>query len=304
VVARLTPGLDNLAFDAAGRLFVSSFTDGSVSRVADDGTIVPLSPAGMAHPGGVAVMASADGPARVYVADLHALRSFDAASGEPIETARNILGVGELGGVLSVAADGRRLLLTAFTDNDVRVWDPDSGRVLERFDDLQAPVSAIRYGSLVAVAEHGTGRVVGLAGDVRSILAEDLEAPTGLATDGDRLFVSDRARGQILEVARSGTASPARIVVSGLESPEGLAWTGEALVVVEGESGRVLEVTADGATRLLAVVAPGTLPASPAQPPSMVFNGVAALGQTLFVTGETNRVLYRIDLGAPPPDVQ
>jgi hypothetical protein len=176
--------------------------------------------------------------------------------------------------------------------------------VLERFDDLQAPVSAVRYGSLVAVAEHGTGRVLGLDGDVRSILAQGLDAPTGLATDGDRLFVSDRARGQILEVARSGTASPARIVVSGLESPEGLAWTGEALVVVEGESGRVLEVTADGATRLLAVVAPGTLPASPAQPPSMVFNGVAALGQTLFVTGETNRVLYRIDLGASPPDVQ
>jgi len=65
---------------------------------------------------------------------------------------------------------------------------------------------------------------------------------------------------------------------------------------VEGETGRVLRV-ADGTATLIALVAPGTPPASPAQPPSMVFNDVALHGDVLYVTGETNRVLYRIDLG-------
>ena len=38
VVASLSPGLDNVAFDANDRLFVSSFVDGFVSRVHSDGT--------------------------------------------------------------------------------------------------------------------------------------------------------------------------------------------------------------------------------------------------------------------------
>jgi hypothetical protein len=32
----------------------------------------------------------------------------------------------------------------------------------------------------------------------------------------------------------------------------------------------------------------------------MVFNDVAVLGDVLYATGESNRVLYRIDLGSPP----
>jgi hypothetical protein len=66
-------------------------------------------------------------------------------------------------------------------------------------------------------------------------------------------------------------------------------------LVVEGESGRIVHV-ADGESTLVALVAPGTPPAAPTQPPSMVLNDVAVLGDVLYATGETNRVLYRIDL--------
>ncbi len=304
VVATLSPGLDNFAFDADGRLFVSSFTDGFVVRVNDDGSVTELSPGGMAHPGGVAVLQPAGGPPRVVVADLHALRGFDPSSGEPVFTERNILGVGELGGVLSVAADGDVLILTAFTDGDVRLWDTRTGEVVARYDDLALPVSAIRYGELVAVAEHGAHRVVGLAESGTVTLAEDLPAPTGLATDGTRLLVSDRERGQVLEIARDGKPVPPRVVASGLQAPEGLVVLDDGLAVVEGETGRVLHVDSEGQVSLLAMVAPGTPPASPAQPPSLVFNGIAALDGVLFVTGESNRVLYRIDRGAPAPGVR
>jgi DNA-binding beta-propeller fold protein YncE len=298
VVADLVPGLDNFAFDRNDRLFVSSFTDGFVWRVAPDSSFTELIPGGMAHPGGVAVLEPADAEPRVAVADLHALRLFDPVSGEATDTERGILGVGELGSVLAVAADGENLILTAFTDDNVRIWDPAAGKVVERFGGLRQPVSALRYRNMLAVAEHGTGRVVGLSGADVVPLATDLPAPTGLASDGERLFVSDRARGEILEIARAGESIPPRVVASGLNAPEGLAWSARGLVVVEGESGRVLEVTDAGETVLLAMVAPGTPPASAEQPPSMVLNGVAVLGNTLYVTGETNRVLYSISL--PP----
>ncbi len=312
VVSELAPGLDNLAFDGAGRLFVSSFTDGYVQRIDPDGSVTTLSPGGLAHPGGVAVLAGSDGAPRVAVADLHALRLYDGATGESLDVQRNVLGVGALGSVLSVAASDGRLLLAAFTDADVRLWDPDAGEVVARYPGFDGPVSAIAYGDLVAVAEHGTGRVLGVDGTREVVLADGLPAPTGLATDGARLFVTDRRRGQVLQIARDGAAMPARIVADGLDGPEGLAWSGDALIVVEGATGRVLRVpVANRGTaepELLALVSPGSPPASEAadapQPPSLVFNGVAVLGRTAFVTGETGRVLYRIDLDAPQARLQ
>lgn len=304
VVASLTPGLDNFAFDEQDRLFVSSYTDGFVVRVEEDGSLTELSPGGMAHPGGVTVQTAADGSRRVLVADLQALRGFHPDSGETLLTQRNIVGVGALGTVQAVSADGSRLLVTSFSENSVRVWDPDSETVVERYDGLAMPVSALRYGDRVAVAEHGKGRVVALGGG-ETVLAQGLAAPTDLASDGERLLVSDRQRGEVLEIARGGQPlSPPRVLASGLQAPEGLAITPAGVVVVEGESGRVLRIGPEGGLELLAMVAPGTPPASEHQPPSMVLNDVAALGNTLFVTGETNRVLYRIDADASAAAVQ
>jgi glucose/arabinose dehydrogenase len=204
-----------------------------------------------------------------------------------------------------VAADADNLILTSFTDNSVRLWDPRAGRVLARHDDLALPVSAIRYSGEIVIAEHGAGRVISMAAGGARVLAEGLPAPTGLATDGQRLYVSDRVRGEILEIARDGQPVVPRVVATGLDAPEGLALLGDDLIVVEGESGRVLRIKRDGIitddqVSLVALVAPGTPPVSAAQPPSMVFNGVAVLGDVLYVTGEINRVLYRIDLGAEP----
>lgn len=301
-IARLTPGLDNFAFDLRNRLYVSSFVDGSVVRIDPDGHPVELAPAGMAHPGGVAVLpADGESPAQVVVADLHALRGFDAATGAPTFVERNILGVGAMGSVLEVEADGANLLLTSFTDNSVRIWNPRTRTVIERHDDLAQPVSAVRYRGELMIAEHGLGRVIGLREGATRVVADDLRAPAGLATDGTSLFVTDRGRGRIFEIARDGEPIPKRRVMKKLKAPEGLAVHRDGLVVVEAESGRVVRV-AGGEATLVALVAPGTPPASPAQPPSMIFNDVAVLGDVLYATGESNRVLYRIDLGAGARD--
>lgn len=294
VAASVAPGLDNFAFDARDRLFVSSFVDGFVARVEPDGSITELLPGGMAHPGGVTVLVR-DGRAQVVVADLHAIRGFDPVSGEPLFSQRNILGVGALGSAIAVSADGPNLVLASFTDNSVRVWDPVAERTVSRWDDLALPVSAVRYGDGIAVAEHGSGRVLLLTEAGQTVLAEGLQAPTGLASDGDRLYLTERARGQVLLIARGGHAVAPEVMADGLEAPEGIAVLDGGLVVVEAESGRVLRIQ-DGETTLLTAIAPGTPPASPAQPPAMVLNDVAAHDGVLFATGETGRVLYRIDL--------
>jgi sugar lactone lactonase YvrE len=294
VVAKILPGLDNIAFDGDDRLFVSSFADGAVWRI-DQEQPVALSPAGMAHPGGLTILAR-DGGAQVVVADLHAIRAFDPESGDEVFTQRNVLGVGELGSTSSISADGENLILCAFTDNNVRIWDPVAQRNLARFDHLQGAVSAIRYGEALVVAEHTAGQVRVLDGAEPKVLATGLKAPTALLTDGDRLWVSDREAGQVLLVAEGGAAIEPVVVAEGLAAPEGLALWGDRVLVREGETGRVL-IVGDGAPSLLVTLGAGSPGTWVGQAPSMIFNDIEVRGDTLFATNEHERQLVRVRLG-------
>ncbi|MEM6709731.1 MAG: hypothetical protein AAF648_13195 [Pseudomonadota bacterium] len=295
VIATLTPGLDNFAFDANDRLFVSSFTDGFVKRVNDDGTQTTLQPGGMAHPGGVAVIGD-----RVWVADIHAIRGFDPVSGEEVETQRNVVGVGAMGGAINLSADGEQLVLTSWFDGDVRVWDPVSKQRIAHYPDLAAPVAAVRYAGGVAVAEHSIGSVRWHGPSEPVVLATDLPAPTGLAVVGDDLYVSDRVLGSVLKIASAGVALAAPVVMATeLDAPEGFVVTGDSVVVVEADAARVVEVRGDGTRRVLAEF-PGGSVAAEGTPPSQVFNGIAAdeLGN-YYVSDESSRALYRMQSSEP-----
>ncbi len=296
VVAVLEQGLDNFAFDAQDRLFVSSFVDGAVWRVAEDGSMTALQPGGMAHPGALTARQTESG-IELLVADLHALRGFDR-SGATLWTERNILGVGELGSVLSVAVDGENLIFSSFTDANVRVWNPARKRTIARVDNLQMPVSAIRYGEYLLVAEHGTGQVKVVNGALgNSQMASGLEAPTDLLTDGDRLWVSDRAAGTVLQIGAGGEKIPPVVIAEGLLAPEGLALWRDQVLVREGESGRVYLLTEAG-PELLVTLGAGSPPSSPAQPPAMVLNDITVVGDVLYGTNELARELVAVDLSS------
>ena len=292
VVATLTPGLDNFAFDADDTPYVSSYADGFIKRINDDGSITTLQPGGMSHPGGIAVAGDI-----VWVADVHALRGFDRNSGEEVITQRNVVGVGDLGGSINLSSDGDTLILTSWFDGDARIWDPQSEQRLAQIPNLAAPVAAVRYAEGLAIAEHGTGiGSVTLYGDRDPVvLATGLPAPTGLAVSGDALYVSDRELGEVRLIARNGEAlSEPETVADALEAPEGFVVTERGIIVVEAAAARVVHVDTDGTRRVLAELPAGS-PGAPGLPPSQIFNGIAIDADgNLFITGETSRVLYRI----------
>ncbi len=292
VIGTLDPGLDNFAFDADDRIFVSSFSDGYIKRVNQDGSMTQLQPGGMVHAGGIVIKGDT-----AIVADLHAIRGYNIETGELTFTQRAIVGVSEMGGAMNIALDGDNLILSSWFDGDVRIWDPVNQQRVARYEGLASPVAAVRYEGNIVVAEHGKSRVVSLSDSgEETVLAENLPAPTGLVADHGNLYVSDRKLGQILLVASKGKRlETMAVVASHLTTPEGFVITEQGFVVVEADVGLVTVVNAEGARRVLAEIPPGTQAASAMQPPSQVFNGITmdARGR-LYLPGEVNRSLYRI----------
>lgn len=290
VRARLEPGLDNFAFDAGDTPFISSFTDGFIKRQNLDGTFSTLQPGGMSHPGGLVVIDDI-----IWVGDVHALRGFDRHTGEEIITQRNIVGVGDMGGILNLSADGDTLILTSWFDGDVRIWDPASQQRLAHYPGLAAPVAALRYAGHIAIAEHGTGSVTLYGGETPRLLASGLSAPTALSIHEGGLYVSDRTTGKILKIAEAGNAlAEPQAVIQDLDAPEGFVITQQGVIVLEAAAARLVQIAPDGTRRVLADLPAGS-PALPGLPPSQIFNGVAVdRDGNIFVTGEAERVLYKL----------
>ncbi|HVP57670.1 MAG TPA: hypothetical protein VMU02_06195 [bacterium] len=299
VAASLAPGLDNLAFDAEGRLFVSHGQDGCVYEVLADGTARPVCGSGMIAPGGVAVLAR---PAETaWVADFWTLRAFDGATGKQKRCLRHIIGVpGGITSPFTVSADGTNLILTSHLPKDmVQVFDLETGTVLEEYTDLDEPLNAIRFQGDIVVAERGPARVVRIPANEprkRVTLAKGLAAPAGLAAAGDDLWVADWATGRVLQLVAGGKSlGKPRTVASGLSYPEGLAVDRDgSLLVVEPEIGKLDRI--DVATGEVRTVAEGFTPCLQDDHPTWIFNGVAVgPSGAIYLTSDVDNLLYRID---------
>ncbi len=291
IIASLSPGLDNFAFDKNDRLFVSSFTDGFVKRVEADGSLTTLLPSGMAHPGGVAVLGDS-----IVVADLHAIRFYNKDTGEQTDVQRNILGMGKMGGAINLSADGNNLILVSWLDNDVRVWDPVAHEVLERYTDLSAPVAAVRYAGKIIVTEHGSQQVTALDKSGATPL-HSFTAPSGLAVDGDDLYLTEREGGSIYKIgANNSILQTPELITKGLDAPEGIVITNSGFAVVEAALGNIVNINAMGEKQILASIPAGSAASTTLQPPSMIFNGIAIdENGAIYITGETSRKLYKFN---------
>lgn len=254
-------GLDNAAFDAENRMFVSSYASGGVTEMHPDGRTREIVRRGLDGPYGVTV----DLGGTVYAADHYRLASPAATDeGEP-------LGAGPAtgpGGVTThrllhfvhgVTADGGLLHYTS-QFGDVQTYDPASGELRPRARGLQRPIGiAVGPDGALVVAETGAGRVVavgdgdgdgeGEGDDTVTVLAEDLDRPTDVAFDAEgHLYVSEERLGTVLRIEAHGSTS---VVLDGLGAPQGLAVLGDDLFVVETGSRRLSAVSlTTGARRI------------------------------------------------------
>ncbi len=300
VIARVTPGGDNLAFDSQDRLYVSHTQDGTIFEVLPDETTRTVSPGGMIFPGGIAVLPRPDGES-VFVADFWTLREFDGLTGEARHVERHWIGVpGSITVPFTVSADDDKLVVSSFLmGNEVQVWDSETHTLLEEYLDFVAPLNAIRFQGDLVVAELGTNSIVRANSTdpaKRVTLAAGLGVPVGLAATDDDLWVSDAATGSVLQIVDNGEplAEPA-LVVKDLASPEGLAVAPDGnLLVVEAGAGRLSSI--DLETGKVSIVAEGLEIGFPSAHPTWVFNGVAVgPSGAIYVTGDIANVVYRIE---------
>jgi sugar lactone lactonase YvrE len=302
VVGRIEPrSADNLAFDESDRLFVSSYTDGYIVEILDKNSNRTVSPGGLTMPGGIDLVETEEGD-RLFITNFFSLRELDAITGQERGAVRDLIGFSQLGSVMSVRSDGKHLVVTSWFDNHVKIWDPNAASLIATFEGIAQPVDAMFFLDDIVVTEFQTGNVVRLdprSPERRTVIASGLQAPAGLASAGESLYVSDRTTGQILHIMENGEElqSPS-VLADGLEGPEGMD-IGEdgRIFVVEADAGRVVSI--DRLTGSIEVLAEGLdlhLESQGNFPATMVFNGLVVGTESAFVTGDKAGVLYRIDL--------
>ncbi|MGW8379349.1 hypothetical protein [Streptomyces sp. ODS28] len=274
-------GLDNAAFDAENRMFVSSYASGGVTELHPDGRTRELAPRGLDGPYGVTI----DLKGRVFAAD-HYRVAGHAEGGSAEDGSAEGPGEGFVTRHLrpfahGIVADGGLLHLTS-QYGEVTTYDAEAGSTRVRARGLQQPTGiavrdgvrdGVREGARdgrgdgreLIIAETGAGRVLALDGDDEiTVLVEGLPHPVDVALDAEgRCHVSDDQLGALLRIEDDGTWVK---VADGLDAPQGLAVLGEELFTVETGARRLVAVSrVTGERRVeaedLAVgLPPGTVP--------------------------------------------
>ncbi|WDF37642.1 hypothetical protein PBV52_12920 [Streptomyces sp. T12] len=225
-------GLDNAAFDAENRMFVSSYSSGGVTEMHPDGRTREIVPRGLDGPYGVTI----DLGGRVYAAD-HYRVARPEPSPEGGVTTHSLLHFSH-----GIVSDGELLHITS-QFGQIQTYDPEAGTTRERAGGLRRPlgITVAPDGSLV-VAESDAGRVVAVdEADVLTVLADGLDRPVDVAFDAEgRCYVSDERLGAVLRLEAQG---PPTVVVDGLDAPQGLAVLGDELFTVETGQRRLRAVS-------------------------------------------------------------
>ncbi len=295
---KIQPGLDNLAFDSKGSLFISNADFGSIVEILPSGQPRTVSGGGMIGPMGLAVLPGANKQDALFVGDLYRLRKHNGLTGKEEMVYKGDLlgGAGNLTTPFSLSADGDNVIVSSWFGNVVQVWNPQADQVLQTFQ-IPIPIDAIRFKGDIAVSALGLGGVVRASDQSPIFPAGTLFAPSGLATDGETLWAADLATGTIWQL---GSDNIPVALATGLKGPEGLAWDKKGgLLVVESGASRLSRV--DLVTGVVSTVADGLKLSSPPinldnlVPPSYWFDGVA-VGQSgdIYVSGGGKNVIYRV----------
>ena len=302
LVASMKSGLDNLAFDSRGRLFVSSMTDNGIYLVEKQtGATKTIVEGKLAIPTDLAVV-SENGKETVHVADVFSYRTVDGATG----AVNDVLRVhGDTHAYpLGISVGPRNVLLISWFSNTVEKVDRKTGKLVATLADFSAPMDALEGADgSIYVAELGSGNLVKVSpdGKQRSIVAKELRGPVAMAQGpGNVVYITEISAGA---VSQFDLATGARkVVADGLAGPEGIDIGPDGRLYV-AEVGQKRVVAIDPANGRKTVIASNLdigLPAYPGGPPGLVTTGVAVgKSGTVYVSSDLRNALYKLTPPAP-----
>jgi sugar lactone lactonase YvrE len=297
LVASLKSGLDNLAFDSRGRLFVTSMTDNGIYLVdKQTGAARTVVEGRLAVPGDVAVTTD-NGKETVHVADMFSYRTVDGASGAVSDMLR-VQGDTRTY-PLGLSIGPKNVVLSSWFSNTVEKIDRKTGKVAATLGDFAQPVDAIETGDgTLYVAELASGNLVKVSpdGKQRSTFAKDLRGPVAMVQGpGSLIYVTENAAGAI---SQFDTASGARkVVVDGLAGPEGIdvGPDGKIYVAEVGQKRIVMVDPGSGTKTVIASNLDIGLEPYSGGPQALVPTGVAvAKSGNIYVSSDRRNSLYKL----------
>ncbi len=239
VIAKVRPGIDNLAFDADGKLYLSHFVDGGVAEVSMDGrsTERVLAEPGWVGPWGIA----ADPSGTCFIVDCLSLAKLDAsgkrsAVGSPLDKSAPRF-------VRAVAAGnaGEFLMTTARGDVIRYAFNSEKSHMLVAKQGQLKGLCAGENDTVYVVKDDGVGGGQGSVFSVNdagemSTLVKGLSAPKDVCVHGGICYVSETGAGRVVAVNDGGAVTP---ILKDLQDPRGLTVIGDELFVLD-RGGRAL----------------------------------------------------------------
>ena len=297
LVASLKPGLDNLAFDSRGRLFVTSMTDNGIYLVdKQTGAHRTIVEGKLAIPSDLAVV-SEGGKDTVHVADVFSYRTVDGQTGAVADVLRVH---GDTHAYpIGISVGPKNTLLTSWFSNTVEKVDRKTGKLVATLGDFAAPVDALEMADgTIYVAELASANLVKVSADgkTRSTVVKELRSPVALAQGpGNLIYVTEIAAGAVSQI--DVVTGARKVVADGLAGPEGIDVGPDGLLYV-AEVGQKRVVTIDPATGTKTVIASNLdigLATYPGGPPALVPTGVA-VGRTgtVYVSSDIRNALYKL----------
>jgi sugar lactone lactonase YvrE len=297
LVASLKPGLDNLAFDSRGRLFVTSMTDNGIYLVdKQTGAHRTIVEGKLAIPSDLAVVTEG-GKDTVHVADVFSYRTVDGQTGAVADVLRVH---GDTHAYpIGISVGPKHTLLTSWFSNTVEKVDRKTGKLVASLGDFAAPVDALETADgTIYVAELASANLVKVSADgkTRSTVVKELRSPVALAQGpGNLIYVTEIAAGAVSQI--DVVSGARKVVADGLAGPEGIDVGPDGLLYV-AEVGQKRVVAIDPATGTKTVIASNLdigLAPYPGGPPALVPTGVA-VGRTgtVYVSSDIRNALYKL----------
>jgi sugar lactone lactonase YvrE len=302
LVASMKPGLDNLAFDSRGRLFVTSMTDNGIYMVdKQTGSWRTIVEGKLAIPADLAVTTEGS-KETVHVADVFSYRNVDGTTGAVTDVLRVH---GETHSYpTGISVGPKHTLLSSWFSNTVQKIDRKTGKLVATLGEFTAPVDALEAADgTIYVAELATGNLVKVSpdGKTRTNIVKELRGPVALAQGaGTQIYVTEIAAGAVTQI---DVATGARkVVADNLAGPEGIDVGPDGKLYV-AEVGQKRVVAIDPANGHKVVIASNLdigLAPFPGGPPALMPTGVAvSRSGAVYVSADIRNALYKLTPPSP-----